>query len=202
MKKILQGEFQLINILLILLLSIGSIMLFAETPNYNIGLKYFGLSLHPFGAYNNEKLMPLKFDDKGLFVLDVGFMASFEKYLWKDFVSIKFVQSIYGDCILQPAGFTHLGFRLKIFSIGKHQLNGGIGPTLIYRKNWYDVEGYDDSYSFFEGSKDDFWQWRFLWYGGEFEYNYNVYKNIDLSVTFIPGFPDLLAFAFGVRAKF
>jgi hypothetical protein len=171
-----------------------------NAQSYNIGIKYFGLSFHPLGAYNNE-LMPLKFDPKGIFVLDVGAMASFEKYLWKDFISIKVAQAFYGDCILQFAGFSHIGFRIKIFTIGKHNLNGGIGPTLIYRKNWYDIDGYDDTFSFFNGSKNDYWQWRFLWYGGEFEYNYNLLKNIDLSITFIPGFPDLVAFAFGIRIK-
>ena len=116
-------------------------------------------------------------------------------------VSIKSAQAFYGDCILKFAGFSHVGFRFKIFETGKHSLNGGIGPTLIYRKNWYDADGYDDTFSFFKGDEEDYWQWRFLWYGGEFEYNYNLTRNVDLSITFVPGFPDLISFGFGVRIR-
>jgi hypothetical protein len=171
-----------------------------NAQSYNIGIKFFGLSVHPLGAVNAE-LMPLKLDAKGIFVVDLGAMAFFEKYLWSNSTSIKISQAFYGDCIMQFAGFSHIGVRKKIFTIGKHNLNGGIGPSLIYRKNWYDIDGYDDAFSFFNGNKEDVWQWRFLWYGGEFEYNYNIKDNIDFSVTFIPGFPDLVGFAFGVRIK-
>jgi hypothetical protein len=185
-------------IIFIIIVFFNTVLLNAQS--YNIGIKYFGLSFHPLESINYE-LMPLKLDPNGIFVLNVGLMASFEKYIWKDFMSIKFAQALYGDCILQFAGFSHIGFRLKIFTIGKHNLNGGIGPTLIYRKNWYNIDGYDDEFRFFNGKKGDYWQWRVLWYGGEFEYNYNLRNNIDFSVTFVPGFPDLVVFAFGVRIK-
>ena len=141
-----------------------------NAQSHNIGIKYFGLSIHPFGAYNSD-LMPLKIGQNGEIVFNVGLMGSFEKYIWRNFISVKFAQAFYGDCLLQFAGFSHIGFRFRIFTIGRHNLNGGIGPTLIYRRNWYNVDGYDDTFAFFRGERGDFWQWRFLWYGGEIEYN-------------------------------
>ncbi|MFW6244455.1 MAG: hypothetical protein ACOC36_01070, partial [Fibrobacterota bacterium] len=96
---------------------------------------------------------------------------------------------------------THIGLRGRIFQSGKHSLNGGFGPTLLFRRNWYHVPDYDDSFAFFHGAKEDYWQHRFIWYGGELEYNYALRDRIDLSVTFVPGYPDLMNLSFGIRYR-
>lgn len=165
---------------------------------FSVGLKYFGLSVHPKGAVN-ASLMPLKLDKNGIFVFNLGASANAEYFIWHDIVSVKAVQAFYSDCIGQFAGFSHIGFRARIFKIGSFSLNGGIGPTFIYRKNWYKVPGYDDAFSFFYGEKDDEWQHRFLWYGGEFEFNYLIARSTELSFSVIPGGFDLINFSFGVR---
>ena len=165
-----------------------------------IGIKFFGLSIHPTGALNSQ-YMPLKFEKKGIFVLNTGVTLNIEYFLYKNIVSIKFVQGLYADCIQKLGGFTHLGFRARIFEIGKHSLYGGIGPAFIYRKNWHVLDEYDDSFSFFHGKPDDIWQYRLLWYGGEFEYNFALNDQFSLSTSFVPGFPDLANLSFGFRAK-
>jgi hypothetical protein len=175
-------------------------MLNLYAHDLSLGIKLFGLSIHPQGAVNKD-IMPLKLDKDGIFVLDAGITLGIERFLYKDWVSVKFVQGFYLDCLTQPAGFSHIGIRGKIFQIGKHSLNGGIGPTFIYRKNWYNVAGYKDDFSFFNGSPGDYLQWRFLWYGGEFEYNYKLNESIDLSASFIPGFPDIAVFSSGIRYR-
>lgn len=165
---------------------------------FSVGLKYFGLSIHPTGAVNAH-LMPLKLDKRGVFVFNLGASVNAEYFVWRDIISVKAVQGFYSDCIGQFAGFSHIGIRLRIFKIGGFSLNGGIGPTFIYRKNWYKVPGYDDSFSFFRGTKNDKWQWRFLWYGGEFEFNQLITRNLEFSFSVIPGGLDLINFSFGVR---
>jgi hypothetical protein len=165
-----------------------------------IGLKFFGLSIHPKGALNSQ-YMPLKFDKKGIFVLNTGITLNIEYFIYKDIVSIKFIQGLYADCVQKLGGFTHLGFRARIFEYEKHSLYGGIGPTFIYRKNWYSLEDYDDNFSFFHGKPEDIWQYRFLWYGGEFEYNYEINNNFSVSTSFVPGFPDLANLSIGFREK-
>jgi hypothetical protein len=146
--------------------------------------------------------MPLKFDQRGIFVLNLGVEICVEYFIYKDIVSVKFIQALYADCCQKFGGFTHLGLRGRIFKFGQHSLYGGIGPTFIYRKNWYALEGYDDSFSFFRGKPEDIWQYRFLWYGGEFEYNYEINNHFSLSTSFVPGFPDLTNLSFGTRYKF
>jgi len=165
-----------------------------------IGIKYFGLSIHPTGALNSQH-MPLKFDKRGIFVLNTGISLNIEYFVYKDIISVKFVQGLYADCVQKFGGFIHLGFRARIFEIGNHSLYGGIGPTFIYRKNWYALDDYDDSFSFFCGNPEDIWQYRFLWYGGELEYNYAINDIFSLSTSFVPGFPDLVNLSVGFRAR-
>lgn len=176
------------------------ISVYTYANDFSIGIKFFGLSIHPLGAKNTQ-YMPLKFDKRGIFVLNLGVEICVEYFIYKDIVSIKFIQGLYADCVQKLGGFTHVGLRGKIFEIGNHSLNGGIGPTFIYRKNWYALEEYDDSFSFFKGTPEDIWQWRFIWYGGELEYNYALNDKLSLSTSFVPGFPDLVSLSFGVRYK-
>jgi hypothetical protein len=191
--------------LLIMVIFLSITIINIQSYTYEIGIKYVGVRSHPVGDINAH-LFPRKFsfDTKGIFVLNNGIMASFGKNVWKDFLSIKLMQAAYADCALVTAGFSHLGFRLKVFSLGKHEINGGIGPTFVYRQNWYRFEEYDDNpaRNFYGGGPEDDWQWRFIWYGGDIEYNYNLHNNIDLSVNVIPGIPYLIAVACGIRIKF
>ena len=173
---------------------------FTNANELYVGIKFFGLSIHPAGDLNAQ-LMPLKFDKKGVFVLNTGVSMNVEYFFYKNIVSVKFVQGLYADCAQKLGGFTHLGLRGRIFEYGKHSFYGGIGPTLIYRKNWYSFENYDGSYSFFRGNPEDTWQYRFLWYGGEFEYNYALNEKVSLSSSFVPGFPDLVNLSIGIRLR-
>jgi hypothetical protein len=55
--------------------------------------------------------------------------------------------------------------------------------------------------SVFSGSPEDIWQHRFIWYGGEFEYNFAMNDHFSLSTSFVPGFPDLANLAIGISYK-
>lgn len=171
-----------------------------DAQTFTVGAKFFGISFHPHGAAN-ANLMPRKYDRDGMFVQNLGMTMNFEYYVMSNIISVKYVQGAYLDCLSQFAGFTHIGLRGRIFQSGKHSLNGGFGPTLLFRRNWYHVPGYDDSFAFFHGAKEDYWQHRFIWYGGEMEYNYALHDRIDLSVTFVPGYPDLMNLSFGIRYR-
>nr|WP_182513749.1 hypothetical protein [Rufibacter quisquiliarum] len=164
----------------------------------NVSLKYFGLSLHPKGD-DNAELMPLNPDGKGYLVLNVGGSVSYEHFFASDKFSVKAIQALYADCALRFAGFTHLGVRAVVFQLGRHSLNGGLGPTLVYRRNWSELDGYNLSTSFFGGNPEDKWQYRMIWYAGEFEYNYRFKERTDFSVSFVPGYPNIMSLSFGVR---
>ncbi|WP_223815893.1 hypothetical protein [Adhaeribacter rhizoryzae] len=163
----------------------------------NLNLKFFGLSLHPKGDVN-APLMPLNPDKKGYFVFNLGGTLGYEHFLKPDKFSLKAIQAVYSDCAAQLGGFTHLGVRWVIFKKGKHSLNGGFGPTLVYRRNWYELDNYEDS-GFFKGGQDVKYQYKFIPYAGEFEYNLALNEQYEFSTTFIPGFPSLMSLSFGIR---
>ena len=163
----------------------------------NLNLKFFGVSLHPRGE-TNAPLMPLNPDKRGYLVFNLGGTLGYEYFLRKDKVSLKAVQSLYADCALQLGGFTHLGIRWVIFKKGKHSLNGGLGPTLVFRRNWYRLEGYQYS-GFFKGQPEDTWQYNFIPYAGELEYNVAFNDKYELSTALIPGYPSLISLSVGLR---
>jgi hypothetical protein len=164
----------------------------------NLNFKYFGLTLHPKGD-DNAELMPLNPDGKGYLVVNLGGSIGYEHFIKGDKFSIKAIQALYADCAMQLAGFTHLGVRAVIFDVGRHSLNGGIGPTLVYRRNWAALDGYNVSTSFFGGDASDAWQYKMIWYAGEFEYNYRLTDRTDFSTSFVPGYPNIMSLSFGVR---
>ncbi len=183
--------------ILLALLFLGTFTAQAQYKR-NLNFKYFGLTLHPKGD-DNADLMPLNPDGKGYLVLNVGASVGYEHFIADSKFSVKAIQALYADCALRFAGFTHLGLRAVIFQVGRHSLNGGLGPTLVYRRNWSELEGYNISTSFFGGDPEDKWQYKMIWYAGEFEYNYRLSDRADFSTSFVPGYPDIMSLSFGVR---
>lgn len=164
----------------------------------NLSLKYFGLTLHPKGD-DNAELMPLNPDGEGYLVVNLGASVSYEHFLIPDKLSVKGIQALYADCAMRFAGFTHLGVRATIFQAGRHTLSGGLGPTLVFRRNWSKLPGYNLSTSFFGGKPSDTWQYRMVWYAGELEHNYRLNPRTDFSTSFVPGYPNIMTLSFGLR---
>ena len=160
-----------------------------------------GLSFHPLSGRPNAKLMPNRLDPEAYFVVDLGALLSYEYFIIPEILSVKGIQGLYADCTAQLAGVTSIGLRARIFHIGRHRLYGGIGPTWIYRRNWYSLPGYVDT-KYYEGSPTDKWQHKFLWYGGELEYKFALSPKLDIATTFVPGYPDLMALAIGLNYNF
>ncbi len=172
----------------------------ATLAQSNVNFKYFGLSVHPKGD-PNAPLMPLNPDKKGYLVFNLGGMLSYEKFWKPQKYSFKVIQALYTDCAALLGGFTHIGVRAIIFQNKRHSLNGGLGPTFIYRRNWYQLPGYQDS-GFFDGTPQSAWQYKFIPYAGELEYNYKLTDKMDFSTTFVPGYPSLISLSFGLRYWF
>lgn len=99
-----------------------------------VGLRFFGLSIHPYGEQKNAHLMPLKLDDKAYLVQNLGAILFYEKDLYRGVLSAKCAVALYSDCAAQLGGFGYLGFRGRILSLGRHRLYGGMGPTFIFRR--------------------------------------------------------------------
>ena len=54
---------------------------------------------------------------------------------------------------------------------------------------------------YYKGTPTDKWQYKFLWYGGELEYKFAISSKLDFATIFVPGYPDLMAFAVGLNYK-
>lgn len=101
---------------------------------------------------------PWKLDPKGIVVFNPGVTLNFEYFVWRDIISIKLVQGLYGDCAMQFAGFSHLGFRVRFLKIARFSMNVGIGPTFLYKRSWYKLPNYDpSSESYKGGTKGEDW---------------------------------------------
>jgi hypothetical protein len=182
---------QLLRVLFLLLASIN----LAKAQD-NVGLRFVFGTLHPQGD-KMAFLMPNKLDENAVAVLNWGFIGSYQRYIYKKRFSLKVAQGAYSDCARLFAGHTHLGFRVNFLNGKKHSLEFGFGPTFVYRESWNRFEGYIQDTKLLKNTKN--WQWNFVWYGGELEYDYSISKNLDLNINCIPGYPKFFTFAVGAR---
>lgn len=115
---------------MIRLLSLLFVTLFAITTvsfaQGSLCFRFFGLSIHPHGERENAQIMPLRLDDNAIFVQNLGGILSYEHPLLKnkDVFLAKCAIGLYADCAFHLGGFFHLGFRGRIFSLGRHRLYG------------------------------------------------------------------------------
>lgn len=186
--------------ILILYLAIVAVPCLAQEPEYKnaFTVKFFGLSVHLKESPYPE-IFPNRLDEKGYLTVNYGALVGYDRFIVRDVHAIRVEQGLYADCSASLAGFTHLGWRGRIFKKNRHSMNGGIGPTLVYRRDWNRLEGYTDAGYF---NKIGEWQYKFYWYAGELEYNYKLKEKMDLSVSIVPGLPELVSVAVGVRQRF
>ncbi|MGI5102295.1 hypothetical protein HGH46_08745 [Treponema vincentii] len=187
------------SFLAVVMICLTSVPLFAH--DFSFGVKLFGLTIHPIGALNYP-LFPLKLDSEGFVVFNPGVTLNAEYFVWRDIISIKAVQGLYGDCAMQFAGFSHIGFRIRFLKIKRFSMNVGIGPTFLYKRSWYRLPSYNASLETYKGTKDEDWQYLFYWYAGEIETNIQVNDNFDVSITVIPGVPDIINISTGFRYNY
>jgi hypothetical protein len=161
-------------------------------------VKFFGLSVHLKESPYPE-IFPNRLDEKGYITANYGALVGYDRFIVRDVHTIRIEQGLYADCSASLAGFTHIGWRGRIFKKNRHSMNGGIGPTLVYRRDWNRLKGYTDSGYF---NRRGEWQYKFYWYAGELEYNYKLKERMDLSVSVVPGLPELVSVGVGVRQRF
>lgn len=164
-------------------------------------IKHFCGTVHPFGD-KTAQFQPNKLDKNARFVLNYGLFLGYEKYVYRDLVSIKYIQGLVADCSNGFMSVSHLGIRGALMNTEKHRIYFGIGPALIVRDSWtrfgeaYEASGFfNETYSKRLGEL----QWKFAPIAFELEYDYAFNPKNQLSVSFTPGYP--LAFIFSVGWK-
>jgi hypothetical protein len=184
----------------VLSLSAQDIPTFKTKRNQYLGLQWLGTSFHPGGgAVSMVKNYPLKLDPKAYIVLNLGFVAKYDREI-SDEVSLRASASYYKDCAFVDAGFIHVAAHWHPLKWGRHSINIGVGPVLTVREDWHQFEGYKstDIYG------DRVWngmQYRLFPLGGEVEYTFKINKKWEFQYTVIPAYPAVVTSMFGMRMK-
>ena len=164
-----------------------------------ITIKYFGLTVHPFGD-KTAHLQPNKLDKNARFVANVGIFLGYEKFVYEDIISVKYIQGLLSDCSNGFASISHVGVRFGIVRREKFRFYVGIGPALLIRDSWnrfgedYTSSGYfNETYSKRFGEL----QWKFAPVAIDLEYDYAFNDKNQISLSFTPGIPTALIFSIG-----
>lgn len=163
-----------------------------------VGVKLMGVSIHT-DQHANGHLYKNTIGKSKRVAFHLG-LALTTEYMFNDWFSMKVDQVAFRDCAGNFSGMSMFNLRYTQ-DFGKGG-NGsvGMGPFFYYRKSWIPIDGYvDDGY--FKESKNKAWQTKFVWYGGELEYNYPINDRVDLSTNILPGIPVVVAVASGVRTR-
>lgn len=166
----------------------------------NLSVRYFGLTIHPFGD-RQAKLQPYRLDENAYLVGNIGGFLSYEKFIWEDILSVKFLQGVYTDCSAGKATVTHVALQGFLYEKGKSRFSFGFGPVFMAREDWNRLPGYDDSGFFNRKTIKGIGpvQYKTFFYGFEFVYDRRIGKNIDLTFGFTPGIPLVCAISGGVK---
>jgi hypothetical protein len=167
---------------------------------FAIGLKYTGLTYHPGGG-ENEEHYKRSLDSKDFWVLQVGAQADVD-YIVNRFFYIRAANALYRDCSDLWAGFHHIGFRANWDATERLSLRIGVGPTFLWRQNWFGkVKGYTKD-SFFGPATGGSFQDAFIWYGGDGDVEWRAWDKVSLLYSVIPGYPEVIQNSVGLRYRF
>jgi len=160
---------------------------------------FTGLSFHPDGGENEG--YPRQLDDKAFWVLILGGQIDADMYLHRYFL-LRASTSVYRDCADVWSGFYHFGPRLNLPLGPRFVFRIGIGPTLLWRENWLGVvPGYTKDSFYGKATRGDY-QTKFIWYGGDLDFEWKLTPKVSLLYGNIPGWPEVITSNLGMRYHF
>jgi hypothetical protein len=169
------------------------------TDRFGANLQFMGLTYHPDGGENED--YPRKLDDRAFWVLQVGLEGDFDWYFHR-YGLVRTSVTLNRDCADVWSGFFHIGPRVNVPLGERFVFRIGIGPTLIWREHWYGkVAGYRRD-SFYGGDTTGTFQSKFIWHGGNVDFEWKIKPTISLIYSVIPGWPEIITSSFGARYSF
>lgn len=182
-------------VLLFILFSIGG------NAQFTVGIKFGGLAFHQQKV--NPNYYRLSIDKKGRWVGYLGCSIT-AGYQFNPYIGVKIIQTLMPyDCAGKFSGITHIGidFQDRIIGIdnAKHNLSASFGPLFYYRKNWAHVPNYYKDEGFVKQNVAGNWERKFVWYGGQIQYDFKLNQRHKLSTNFLPGFPYIYTFMTGIQ---
>lgn len=158
-------------------------------------IKFFPLVIHP-REERMDDYYKYNLSDNGWLARGQGGIGGVDIYNSDRSYGVRIMQGIYEDCAGMSSGFSHIGFRQRLINTKNHNLNWGIGPTYMYRESWSRFDNYGGHWLFEEHGDIES---AFILWGGEFEYNYKIKENIELSTSIAPAVPAIIMMGFGIK---
>ena len=155
--------------------------LFANDVDYNI--RFYGYSHHL---------------EKDWF-FHPGLQIDRDSYLADWFISRTSI-AVYRDSGRLIAGFFHAGFRINARKFDRFYIRLGVGPTFIWRQNWWlHKHGYDGNTFYGESYHSNRFEYAFLWIGGDIELEWRLDSGKRFIIATVPGYPVIFANSIGIR---
>jgi len=170
---------------------------------FTVGVKIGGLAFHQKKVSPNYYSWSI--DKKGHWVGYLGVSFSLG-YQFNPYLGVKVIQSLLPyDCAGRFSGITHFGIDLHDRIVGfkneQHRLSASVGPLFYYRKNWKTVPNYYTDEGFVKSKENKAWEHKFIWYGGQIQYDFFYNERTAISTNFLPGFPYIYTFNTGVSYR-
>jgi len=168
------------------------------------GITIGGIGFHPQKS-ENAGFYRWKMDRHGRFTGLAGITIHVS---WRihPTVGVKILQTFVAhDCAGKFAGITHAGIELHDDIAGirnpEHEFSASFGPMWYYRRNWTKEKSYRNDSEFIRLSENGKWERKFIWHGGQIQYNYNWNLHDSFVVNFLPGYPYLYTFMAGAGKR-
>ena len=155
-----------------------------------------GLTIHPGGGSMPQNY-PWKLDAQATFVLTPGAALNYD-WAWKKHIFWRAAAGFYADCAILPAGYLHIGFRWEALRFGRHTFNGGLGPALLFRKDWHRFSAYRGDNIYGDRVYQN-WQYRLTPIIGEVEYLYKINEHLQFQYSVLPAYPAVIVSRIGIR---
>lgn len=151
------------------------------------------------------EFQPNRFDKRAMFVGNYGGFIGYERFVYKDLLSVKLMQGLFADCSAGWASVTHIGIGGLMFERDRWKGYLGFGPVFMIRESWNRFgDAYESSGYFKEDSHPRLGeiQYKLIPYGLELEFDYSLSEKDHLSLSFTPGIPMAMIFSLGWKHWF
>jgi hypothetical protein len=98
-----------------------------------LGVYFCGMTIQL--GDKNAALMPLKLDERALFVINVGGAVQYRKQLFGRW-SVDVEQTFQADCAFKASWGSGISIAYDLIKSTEHQFVFALGPGFFFRKNW------------------------------------------------------------------
>ena len=148
---------------------------------------------------------PRRLDRRGRFILMPGLEAYYDLALEDGPLGIDHLRTTFGqyrDSMDKRSGYLAMMARWENTLTDNWDWGIYLGPMLLFRESWRDIEGYNDD-RFYSESEKFMPGYQYVWYpGGKLELLYHWNSDTQAVLSLVPGLPFVLVHYAGMRWSF